>query len=176
MVEREIYRRRKIALLDRDGTIIQKVHHLSDPNDVKIIAYTLLHYLQDHGYALVVITNQSIIGRGIVHICRVEEVNRTVMEKYRKQGIYIDAVFMCPHKPEDDCGCRKPRPGLLHAVNVSMTLDPYKSVLIGDAEEDITAGRAYGIHTNILIPTNRPWCAMEQLEAHETLITDKAIS
>jgi len=170
MIEREIYHRRKIALLDRDGTIIEKVHYLSDPNDVKIIAYTLLHYLQDHDYALVMITNQSIIGRGIARICQVEEVNRTIMKKYRKQGIYIDAVFMCPHKPEDDCGCRKPRPGLLHAVNVSMTLDPYRSVLIGDEESDIMAGRAYGIYTNILIPTNRPWCAMEKLEAHEVLI------
>ena len=86
MIEREIYHRRKIALLDRDGTIIQKIHYLSDPNDVKIIAYTLLRYLQDHDYALVMITNQSIIGRGIAHICRVEEVNRTVMRKYHEQA------------------------------------------------------------------------------------------
>jgi len=169
MIEREIYHRRKIALLDRDGTIIQKIHYLSDPNDVKIIAYTLLRYLQDHDYALVMITNQSIIGRGIAHICRVEEVNRTVMRKYHEQGIYIDAVFICPHKPEDNCDCRKPKPGLLHAVNVSMTLDPYRSVLIGDSESDVAAGRAYGIYTNILIPTDRPWHAMEKLEAHEAL-------
>ena len=171
MVNTTIYRKRKIALLDRDGTIIQKIHYLSDPNDVKIIAYTLLRYLQDHGYALVVITNQSIIGHGIAHICRVQEVNHTVVRKYREQGIYIDAVFMCPHKPEDDCDCRKPRLGLLHAIDTAMTLDPYKSVLIGDSESDVAAGRAYGIYTNILIPTDRPWRAIEKLEAHEALVS-----
>jgi len=177
MVEKVIYRKRKIALLDRDGTIIQKIHYLSNPDDVQIIAYTLLRYLQDRSYALVIVTNQSIINRGIAHTCRVEEVNRTVMRKYHKQGIYIDAVFMCPHKPEDNCDCRKPKPGLLHAVNVTMTLDPYRSVLIGDSESDIAAGQAYGIYTNILIPIDRPWCAMEKLEAHEARINkNRALS
>ena len=172
MVDTTIYRKRKIALLDRDGTIIQKIHHLFHPGDVHIIAYDLLRYLQEHGYALIVITNQSVIGRGIARICWAREVNRTVAKKYREQEIYIDAVFMCPHVPEDHCNCRKPRPGLLHAVDETMTMDLYRSVLIGDSESDVAAGRAYGIDTNILIPTDRPWHAMEKLEVHEASLDE----
>ena len=169
MVEKTIYWNRKIALLDRDGTIIEKVHHLIDPSHIRIIAHDLLRYLQEHDYALVVITNQSVVGYGMISVGQARGINHIVVRKYWEQGIFIDAVFMCPHKPEDNCDCRKPKPGLLHAVNVSMTLDPYRSVLIGDSESDVAAGRAYGIYTNILIPTDRPWHAMEKLEAHEAL-------
>lgn len=178
-IERTIYCRRKIALLDRDGTIVEYHDgYLTDVKDICIIAYGLLRYLQDCGYALVVITNQSIISRGIATLCQVERVNDAIVNKYRKQNIYIDAVFMCPHQPDDECYCRKPKVGLLRAVDAAITMDRSRSVVIGDAESDVAAGQSYGIGTNILIPVNQPWHAMDELEIHERFIgsMDRSLS
>jgi len=169
-IKEAIYRRRKIALLDRDGTIIEKVHHLIDPTRVHIIAYDLLRYLQEHNYALVVITNQSVIGYGMIDLEQAQAINHVMVKKYWKQGIFIDAVFMCPHTPRDRCDCRKPDMGLLHAVERKMTLDLNRSILIGDSQTDIQAGEDYGVATNILIPTNCPWYATDAVREHENLI------
>ena len=137
------------AFLDRDGTIAHDRHYLADPNGLELLpnAAAGLRRLSELGFRLVVVTNQSGVGRGYFELDAVERVNERLRELLDEQGIRLDGIYVCPHGPDDGCACRKPAPGLILTAAKELALDLDRSVTIGDREPDVGAGRSAGTLT-----------------------------
>lgn len=136
-------RREPAVVLDRDGTIIVERHYLSDPDQVALIpeAAKGLRQLQALGLRLVVITNQSGIGRGFFDEVCLERIHRRMRELLAAEGVRLDGIYVCPHRPEDNCACRKPEIGLLTRAARELGFDPRASFVVGDKPCDIELGR-----------------------------------
>lgn len=146
------------VFLDRDGVLIEnRSDYVRDWSQVSIFPDTpaALSSLRRAGYKIVVVTNQSAVGRGLISAQTAEDINRRLVEIIQQDGGHIDAVYMCPHQPEDRCVCRKPKPGLLLQAAEELSLDLDRSWMIGDAWSDLLAGRAANLHRIILVKTGR---------------------
>jgi D-glycero-D-manno-heptose 1,7-bisphosphate phosphatase len=144
--------------LDRDGVIIENcINYVRSWDDVSIFeqAISALVKVSPSPYKLVIITNQSAVGRGIISISTADKINQRLVDLIQKAGGRIDGVFMCPHAPEDSCECRKPKPGLLYKAARALDIDLSRSILIGDAISDLQAGQAAGVLTRVLVRTGR---------------------
>lgn len=144
--------------LDRDGVLIEnRPNYVRDWSQVKIIpeAINALSLAPLKKYKVVIVTNQSVIGRGLILLETAQEINQRLLNLIRDHGGQIDGIYMCPHKPEDDCSCRKPLPGLLLQAAKDLSLDLQRSWMIGDAWSDIQAGEAAGLRGAILLKTGR---------------------
>ena len=134
------------VLFDRDGTLIEFEHYLIDPSRVELAKGTLqgLHLLKKHGFLFGMITNQSVIGRGLATSDLVMEVNQRVISLLSAEGIEFQFALFCPHTPEDFCECRKPAPGLGKIAIQEHNLAPDRSYMIGDQLSDVEFGHAIG--------------------------------
>jgi D-glycero-D-manno-heptose 1,7-bisphosphate phosphatase len=144
--------------LDRDGVIIvNRSSYVCSWGDVVFYpgALTALRRIRSSPYKVILVTNQSAVGRGIISISQAEEINARVVEAIQQAGGCVEGVYMCPHTPEDGCACRKPQPGLILQAARELFLDVDQSILIGDALSDILAGQAAGIRHTILVRTGR---------------------
>ena len=154
----EIARRQGIAanpraiLFDRDGTLIEDPGYLSRPEDVvwKDGAIAALDRLAAAGYRLIIITNQSGIGRGYFSQSDMEKVHRRLNDDLAAAGVTLAGVYFCPHGPDADCDCRKPKTGLLLQAAREHDLDLSKSWMIGDKCSDILAGRMANMRTALV--------------------------
>ena len=148
------------AFIDRDGIINVDKGYVHKKEDVSFVPgiFRLCRLLQEKGFKIIVITNQSGIARGLYDV---EDFNR-LMEwmkvQFAEHGINIAGVYFCPHHPTEgqgefkkDCQCRKPKPGMLLKAQQELDIDLTESVLIGDKETDIQAGLNAGIKKNFLI-------------------------
>jgi D-glycero-D-manno-heptose 1,7-bisphosphate phosphatase len=140
---------RKFAVLDRDGTIIELHPYLSRPDQVSLLPGTgqALRELRALGLGLVVVTNQSGIGRGYFGLEDLASVHVALGCLLRKEGVELDGVYFCPHTPDDDCNCRKPRCGLLDRAAREHGFEIAESFVIGDNVCDIELGAAAGATT-----------------------------
>jgi D-glycero-D-manno-heptose 1,7-bisphosphate phosphatase len=109
--------------------------------------------MRDRAVKIAIITNQSAIGRGLLDSTVAAEINHRIEREINKAGGRIDGIFVCPHHPQDDCPCRKPRPGLILQAAETLGIDLDRSVLIGDNLSDLQAGRAAGIPRLALVRT-----------------------
>jgi histidinol-phosphate phosphatase family protein len=134
------------VIFDRDGTLIDHVHHLASQDQVKfkVDLITALIKLRDGGFKFGVISNQSIINRGIASKETVEGINGFILERLAKSEIEIEFVFLCPHLPEDNCGCRKPGTQLGQKAILEHDLSPPLSYVVGDQESDVIFGKNLG--------------------------------
>ena len=148
---------RPAVFLDRDGVIIEnqedyikswdKVHFLPE-------VFEMLRRLARSKYALVLVTNQSVVGRGIITLDQAERINSSIVRKIESKGGRIDASYFCPHHPDDKCNCRKPAPGMFLSAAQTLNLDLKSSFVIGDAVSDLKAARIVGAQ-GILVLTGR---------------------
>ncbi len=138
------------VLLDRDGTLVFDVPYNADPAQVRPVpgAATALARLRDAGVPLALVSNQSGVARGLLTMAQVEAVNHRLEELVGPLGPWL----VCPHAPDDGCGCRKPAPGLVLAAAAALGVDPGDCVVIGDIGSDMGAAGAAGAR-GILIPT-----------------------
>ncbi len=149
---------RPALFLDRDGVIIEnRDQYVRSWDDVAFLpgALDALAALRGSRYALVIVTNQSAVGRGIITLAEADAINRRVVAEIEKNGGRVDGVFVCPHAPADACDCRKPRPGLLLQAAAALDLDLSQSVMVGDAISDLLAGQNAGIRRTFLVRTGR---------------------
>ena len=150
---------RKAVFLDRDGTIVVDKLYLGDPDEVEITLETVdaVRRWKCAGFLLVVVSNQSGIGRGFFPKEAVDAVNARMVEKYRHQGIELDEVLFCPHNPEkEECECRKPKPKMLFDAAERLDIDLSKSAMVGDRVTDPETGLAAGCAWNILLAETPP--------------------
>jgi len=161
----------KAIFLDRDGVVIENVaSYVRSWADVLIFpgALAALARLRNSLYKIVIVTNQSAVGRGIISLAEATSINDRLVRVIEEAGGRIDGLFMCPHAPQEHCDCRKPQPGLMLQAASALNLDLSRSILVGDALSDIQAGQNARICTNILVRTGRG-AAQYALPAARTL-------
>ncbi len=144
--------------LDRDGVIIEnRPDYIKNKDEIVPIpgALEAISHIRNHPAKIVIITNQSAVGRGIISLDEARSINRHVLELIENAGGRIDGVYMCPHAPADACPCRKPLPGLLMQAADDLNIDLTRSTLIGDAVSDLQAGRSAGLARLALVRTGR---------------------
>jgi D-glycero-D-manno-heptose 1,7-bisphosphate phosphatase len=140
------------VFLDRDGTLVEEVAYLHDPERVALLPdVAALAGLAAAGYALVVVTNQAGVARGLYDEACVDRVHRRLRQLLGAEGVALDAVLYCPHHPEATvaayagaCRCRKPGPGMLEAAAQRLDLDLPASYLVGNHPTDMGAAVAAG--------------------------------
>lgn len=168
----------RAVFLDRDGTINVDKGYVHSPKDFELLPGSVegLRLLQDNGFLLIIITNQSGIGRQYFTESEYLEFQCWVAEELDKNGIHIDAQYYCPHIDEDDCYCRKPRTGLFEKAAKDFNIDWGKSYAIGDRMRDLTVCgekdmRGYLISTEEEIsPSDNIMIVSSLLEAAENIV------
>jgi D-glycero-D-manno-heptose 1,7-bisphosphate phosphatase len=145
---------RRAVFLDRDGTLIEDVGYPDDPDGVRLVpgAADALAALRRGGFALVVVSNQSGIGRGLVTPEQAESVHERFVAELAAHGVELDDARYCPHAPDESCPCRKPSPGLLRDAASELGVDLAGSFMVGDKPSDVEAGRRAGCRTVLLAP------------------------
>jgi D-glycero-D-manno-heptose 1,7-bisphosphate phosphatase len=155
--------RRVAVFLDRDGTLVEEVPYLHDPELVRLVpgAVAALRELAAAGFALIVVTNQAGIAKGYYGEDAVERVHRRLRELLAAGGVALDGLWYCPHHPDGavprlarPCRCRKPGPGMLEAAGAELGLDLSASYLVGNHPTDVGAARAGGV-TPVFVTTGQ---------------------
>ena len=146
-------KKNKAIFLDRDGVINKnRDDYVKSTKELEIfsnIGKEILK-LKMKGFLIIVITNQSVINRKIITIRELEEIHSTIQKFLMKSKTSIDKFYFCPHRPDENCDCRKPKPGLiLQAIN-EFSIDVSKSWMVGDSKTDIQAGEKAGCKTILL--------------------------
>src|SRR5271170_5202058 len=138
---------RRVALIDRDGTIIVDKVYLRDPDGIEFTPGAIegLRLLRDAGFALVLITNQSGIARGYFDAARLEQIHGRLQSMLAAEGLRLEAIYVCPHGPDEGCDCRKPAPGMVKSAMRDLAFRPDQGVLIGDSDADMGAAAAAGV-------------------------------
>ena len=162
----------KALFLDRDGVIINYIPYLNKPEQVEIPegAGQALRQWQDAGYLLIIVTNQSGIGRGYFSLDDVAAVHVQVFTEYQKFGVSFHDVLICPHHPDEGCKCRKPSPYFLLEAAKKYNLDLVQSYFIGDAPSDLDCAIQAGCHP-VLLLTGRGASTVEQIEKYSIEVT-----
>lgn len=149
---------RPALFLDRDGTINIDRVYINDPRLIDLIpgAAEAISDASAAGFAIVVVSNQSGIGRGIIDPKVLPKIHKRLDQLLKKQaGAVIDSYKFCEHAPSEDCECRKPKTKLLEEAAKEMNLDVSRSYFIGDKLTDVATGKAAGCYKNILVRTGK---------------------
>jgi D-glycero-D-manno-heptose 1,7-bisphosphate phosphatase len=164
---------RRFVVLDRDGTIIVERHYLSDPDAVELLpgVAKALRRLADLGLGLVVVTNQSGIGRGLFDQERLNLIHQRLGAILETARVHLDGIYVCPHRPEDHCSCRKPKTGLLELAAQELVFDPAACFVIGDKASDIELGGQLGA-TTVLVRTGYGLQLASPMNIHPDHIVD----
>lgn len=138
-----------LVALDRDGTLIEERPYLSDPAQVRLLPGTAagLRALRDAGLTLAVVTNQSGVGRGFFGLETVSRVNERMLDLLAGEGVTIDEIFVCPHRPDEHCACRKPGTLMLEMAARRYGGTPAEAFVVGDKLCDIEMGHRAGATT-----------------------------
>ena len=153
-------KQKQAVFLDRDGTIIKDVHYLSNPKEIEFLPGAIegIKKLNEAGFLVIVISNQSGIARGILSEDLLQTIDKTMHKLLLARGAHIDGSYYCPHHPEhgtypynDECECRKPSPGMIIRAAKEKGIDLGRSSMIGDKPSDIEAGRRAGVKTVLVL-------------------------
>jgi D-sedoheptulose 7-phosphate isomerase len=148
IVEREIFGK-KAVLVDRDDTLAIDAPYCGDPDKVVLFPGVpeAISKLNKAGYLVIVVTNQSGIGRGLIDEAALAKVHERLVKEVEAGGGKIDDIYYCPHHPDVKCGCRKPEIGMGVAAIVKHNINPSKSFMIGDMDRDIEFGKKLGLES-----------------------------
>jgi D-glycero-D-manno-heptose 1,7-bisphosphate phosphatase len=145
---------RRFAILDRDGTINEEVGYILHPAEMHLIpgSAEAIHRLRELGLGVIVVTNQSPIGRGLLTEQRLGDIHDRLRDLLADGGATVDEIEFCPHTPEDGCGCRKPGTEMVERAARLLDFDPSEVFVVGDHAANMRLGRALGA-TTILVLT-----------------------
>jgi len=162
----------KVVFLDRDGVINRdSPDYIKSWSEFEFLPGSMgaLIKLTQKGFAIIVITNQSAVNRGMISRKDLDFIHSHMRSAVRANGGNISAVFFCPHTPDDHCSCRKPKPGLIHQAQSRYTLDLKSTYMVGDSAKDIECAQNAGCGYAVLVRTGNGTEA-------ETILTRKNIS
>lgn len=148
----------RAVFVDRDGVICQnRADHVKSWQEFVFLpgAVEALVQLSRAGFYVVVVTNQAVINRGIIPARTVHEIHERMAEAVDRAGGRIDQTLYCPHRPDEQCACRKPAPGLILKAAGSLDIDLASSYMVGDAASDMSAGLTAGCGQCYLVLTGR---------------------
>lgn len=144
----------KLCILDRDGTInIDSAEFVKSPNEWRPLSGALeaIAKLNHAGWHVVVATNQSGLGRGLFDVVALNAMHAKMHTMLAAVGGRIDAIFYCPHAPDDNCRCRKPEPGLFEQISERFGVDLRGMPGVGDSARDLIAGAAVGCVPHLVL-------------------------
>jgi histidinol-phosphate phosphatase family protein len=144
-------------LCDRDGTLIAHCEgYVLEPGHVRLLpaAVLALRAAAERGFTVAILSNQSPVGRGLLTEADAVFLHRVVLDALSAEGVAVAGSFLCPHAPVHDCGCRKPRPGMVAEAVAAFGLDPAHTFYVGDAVEDMRAAVRGGVRP-IMVRTGR---------------------
>jgi len=146
--------RNPAVFVDRDGTIAKDVHYCRRVEDFQLLPTVpeAIKRLNDNGFKVVVITNQSGIARGYFTQETLAAIHQNMKDVLAQHGAKVDAIYYCPHHPDDACDCRKPGTALFRKAAEDLGIDFKASYVVGDMQMDIDAGKALGCRT-VLVTT-----------------------
>ena len=147
----------KVVFLDRDGVISKdSADHIKSWDEFHFLpnAKEGVKLLTDHDFHIVLITNQSVIARGMTTIEELESMHNNMKGEIEEYGGKIEKIYYCPHHPDEGCDCRKPKPGMLLRAIKENNIDPTKSFMVGDRMMDVEVGKKVGCKT-VIIPSER---------------------
>lgn len=164
----------KTIFLDRDGVINHEINYLHKINDFIFIngIFDACSYFNKIGFEIIVISNQSGISRGFYTSAQYEEVTRWMKLQFETKNIKILNTYHCPHSPEENCNCRKPKPGLFLKARKKYNINMEESWMIGDKESDISAANNAGISNTILLRSGHK---IDENSSNATFIRDSII-
>lgn len=139
----------RAIFLDRDGTMAKDVNYCRRPEDFKLFPYTAkaIKLLKKHGFKVIVVTNQSGVARGYFTEETLARIHDKMKRELAKEDAFVDAIYYCPHHPDDNCGCRKPKTKMILQAAQDINIDLSQSYVIGDLKMDIELGKAVGAKT-----------------------------
>lgn len=157
--------------LDRDGVINQErkdyVKNLSEFLILDGVA-DAIDLLRKNDYLIIIITNQSAINRGLLSVEMLNEIHKHLHDYLKSKGTYIDAIYFCSHTPEENCSCRKPKPGMILQAANDYKIDLTKSCMIGNSSTDMEAAKAAGCKCILLKENQNLLQAVKKLvQSHE---------
>jgi len=144
----------RVVFLDRDGVINHdSPDYIKSPDEFNFLPRSLdaLKILADGGWTVIVITNQSAVGRGLITVAGLKQIHARMKKQVTENGGHITDIFYCPHLPEDGCVCRKPNPALIRQAAEKYGIDLSRAVMIGDRITDIQCGCRAGCGRTILV-------------------------
>jgi D-glycero-D-manno-heptose 1,7-bisphosphate phosphatase len=153
---------RAAVFADRDGTLIEEMHYISEVSDVRLIkgAARGVAALNRAGVPLVIVSNQAGVARGMFSENEVLKINRRVLQLLEHEGARADAIYYCPHHPEigkgrylRKCRCRKPGPGMIEAAAADLNIDVPASFVVGDKISDVELAASAGCRGSVLVLT-----------------------
>jgi len=150
----------KAVFLDRDGTINEEMGYINHASRFKIFSFVpeAIHILNECGFKVIIVTNQSGIARGYFSEKLLENIHALLIEKVQKYSAKIDKIYYCPHHPEEgdelygvDCECRKPKPGMIYRAREEFDIDLERSFMIGDRYKDSIFGKNLNLTTVMVL-------------------------
>lgn len=144
----------KLVILDRDGTVnVDSDEFVKSPEEWEPLpgALEAIAKLNHAGWHVVLATNQSGLGRGLFDVVSLNAIHSKMHKALAAVGARVDAVFYCPHAPDDQCACRKPRPGLFHQISERMGVELRGVPAVGDSARDLQAGAAVGCEPHLVL-------------------------
>lgn len=160
---------RRAVFLDRDGVINEPLvdsPYVTCPEEFKLLpgVSQAIQFLHEQDYLVIIITNQQGIGLGLYSENDLKLIHEKMTTFLKHEGTYLDDILHCPHRAEENCTCRKPKPGMLIEASQRHDIDLNKSIMIGDSPRDIQSGATAGCQT-ILVSKDQ----MSDAEIHPTL-------
>lgn len=139
----EPFRLGAAVFLDRDGTICEEVGYLNHLSRFRMFPFVAaaLRRLNDSGYPVIIVSNQSGVARGYFPESLVQQVNQSMIQQFSEAGARVDAVYYCPHASSENCPCRKPKTGMLECAAREHAIDLHRSFVVGDRYTDIELAR-----------------------------------
>ncbi|MBI2541630.1 HAD family hydrolase [Candidatus Woesearchaeota archaeon] len=144
----------KAVLMDRDGVVTEDLGYVHKIKDFNLVQNAVEGLKLLKGFRLIFITNQSGIGRGYFKFEDFLDYNSRVVEELKKHGIKIEKTYVCPHAPEDNCGCRKPKTKMIKDAERDFKIDLSKSFVIGDKKIDVDMGHNSGCKSILVLTGN----------------------
>ncbi len=143
----------RAVFMDRDGTIGRDVPYCSHPEDFELLPGVEegIGLLNKDGFKVVIITNQSGIARGYFTAETLAEIHEKMCVDLAQAKAHVDAIYYCPHHPDEGCNCRKPNPTLMFRAAADLAIDISRSYMIGDREMDLETGRRAGCRASLLV-------------------------
>ena len=145
---------RKAVIFDRDGVLVEDIGYHHRIEDFKLIPNAIEGLKLLKGYLLIIATNQSGIGRGYYTMKNFENFNSHLIHELKKHNIKIEKIYVCPHKPEDNCECRKPKAKLIKDAEKEFNIDLNNSFMIGDKKIDVEMGHNAGCKSILVLTGN----------------------
>ena len=165
--------KQKAVFVDRDGTLIEEVNFLSRAEDLRFFSFTdeAIKLLKENGFLVIIVTNQSGIGRKIFTEAAMHEIHEIIQTQLTEK---IDAFYFCPHLPDAGCACRKPKTGMIKQALADFEIDLENSWFVGDKAIDVETGQIANMKTALVL-TGYGKQAIELLEIQPNLTAENLL-